>query len=232
MGEGVYDRMAAEYERYAADSAWNAHYDRPAVLELAGPVAGLRVLDAACGPGLYAERLVAGGARVTAFDASAPMVELARRRLGSTAEVVRADLDEPLPFADESFDLVVCPLAIHYAADRAATFRELHRVLRPAGAAVVSTQHPMVDWLRKGGSYFDVRQEQDVWRLGGNEYAVTWWREPLTALCAAASDAGFLIERLVEPLPADSMRERDPEDWEKLRREPGFLVLRLLRPAA
>jgi len=48
-------------------------------------------------------------------------------------------------------------------------------------------------------------------------------------LCAAIADSGFLIERLVEPLPADSMRERWPSDWEQLRREPGFVAMRLVK---
>ena len=57
-----YDRMAAEFLAHAEDGAYNAHYDRPAVLELLGDVAGLRVLGAGCGPGLYAEELLARGA--------------------------------------------------------------------------------------------------------------------------------------------------------------------------
>ena len=40
-----YDAMASSYEKNAADSPYNAHYDRPAVLELVGEIAGLR-LDA------------------------------------------------------------------------------------------------------------------------------------------------------------------------------------------
>jgi hypothetical protein len=72
--------------------------------------------------------------------------------------------------------------------------------------------------------------EEDAWRVGDRAYTVRYWREPLTSLCAAVADAGLLIERLVEPLPAPSMRERFPGDWEKLRREPGFLVLRLVKP--
>ena len=127
--------------------------------------------------------------------------------------------------------LVVCPLAIHYAADRAVAFREFFRVVRPGAPVVFSTQHPTADWLRKGGSYFDVAIEEDVWTRGDAKYAVRFWREPLTSLCAAATNAGFLIERLVEPLPADTMRDRWPEDWAKLKREPGFLLIRLLRPS-
>ncbi|HEY0388703.1 MAG TPA: class I SAM-dependent methyltransferase [Gaiellales bacterium] len=227
-----YDDLAEAFERYAQHNAYNAHYDRPAVLGLAGEVAGLRVLDAGCGPGLYAEQLAASGADVVAVDSSERMVRLAQERLGDRAVVQRADLEQPLRFDDGSFDLVVSALVIHYVADRAATLREFHRVLRPGGHVVMSTQHPTADWLRKGGSYFAVQEEVDTWKLGGEAvWEVRFWREPLTSLCAAIADAGFLIERLVEPLPDDAMRSEWPDDWEHLRANPAFIAFRLVRPA-
>jgi hypothetical protein len=60
---------------------------------------------------------------------------------------------------------------------------------------------------------------------------VHFWREPLSAFCAAATGAGFLIEQLIEPVPAETMRDRHREEYEQLNREPGFLILRLLKPA-
>lgn len=227
----VYDPLwvARAFEEHAADGAYNAHYDRPAVLELLGDVSGKRVLDAACGPGFYAEELLRRGAEVTAFDASRGMIELARQRLGDRVRIEHHRLGDRLPFPEKSFDLLCCGLAIHYADDRRAAFAEFHRMLRPGGAAVVSTTHPTVDWIRKGGSYFEVRRETDVWDGIDPPVEVPWWREPLSSLCGAATDAGFLIQRLVEPLPDEVVRERWPEYWEKLHQRPDFLVLRLLR---
>jgi SAM-dependent methyltransferase len=222
--------MASLYEAHAKDGPHNAHYDRPAMLALIGEVNGLQVLDAGCGPGYYAEALLARGASVVAIDESPRMLDLARRRLGPAMELLRTDLNDPLPFVDESFDLVVCPLVIHYLDDRAATLREFFRILRPPGRVVLSTNHPTNDWLRKGGSYFETRQEEDVWGLYGGAQRVRFWREPLTAFCASVADAGFLIERLIEPLPEESMRENWPDDWERLHREPNVLLLRLLKP--
>lgn len=223
-----YDRMAGEFLTHAEDGAYNAHYDRPAVLELLGDVAGRRVLDAGCGPGLYAEELLARGAEVVGFDASTAMVELARARVGDRAEIGVARLEEPLPHPDGSFDLVVCALAIHYVADRRATFAEFHRVLRPGGAVVLSTQHPTTDWLRKGGSYFDRVLETDAWSMLSGRHEVRFWREPLSDLCDAAADAGFVIQRLVELRAPEVLRERWPAEYDKLAQRPGFLALRLL----
>src|SRR5690348_14889146 len=114
--------MGAGFAQHAAGSAYNAHYDRPAVLAALGPVAGRRVLDAACGPGLYLGELLERGAEVTGFDASPVMVALARQRMAGRARIDQAALGEPLPYPGNAFDLVVCALAIHYASDRAAAF--------------------------------------------------------------------------------------------------------------
>lgn len=76
----------------------------------------------------------------------------------------------------------------------------------------------------------EAKLETDVWRTTGGEQRVKFWREPLSAFCAAATRAGFLIEQVIEPLPAPSMRDRFPGDYEKLTKEPGFLILRLIKP--
>lgn len=223
--------MAAAFEECAIDGAYNAHYDRPAVLELVGDVAGKRVLDACCGPGLYAAELRDRGGEVSGFDVSLAMLDLARRRLGPGVPLHRAVLGEHLPFDDDHFDVAVCALAIHYADDRRAAFSELFRVLRGGGSLVLSTQHPTVDWLRKGGSYFDVLVEVDTFRLDGRgEWEVRFWREPLSSLTDAATSVGFFIERIVEPLPSATIRERWPDRYEKLAHRPDFLLMRLRKP--
>jgi 2-polyprenyl-3-methyl-5-hydroxy-6-metoxy-1,4-benzoquinol methylase len=147
----VYDDMAGTYAEHASDSAYDARYDRPAVFELVGDVAGRRVLDAGCGPGLYSEELVARGADLVAIDASAEMVKLAEKRIGSRAQVMRADLNEPLPFASAEFDLIVCALVIHHVHDRNVCFREFLRLLKPGGRAIVSTQHRLPTGFARAG---------------------------------------------------------------------------------
>jgi SAM-dependent methyltransferase len=228
--EPQYDAPADRYRAHAEDSLYNAHLDRPACLELLGDVAGRQVLGAACGPGLYARELIRRGARVTGFDQSPRMIELCRQLPGD-GEFRVHDLNDPLDWLpDASVDLVLCALAYEYADNRAAALREFRRVLRPGGALVLSRRHPTGDWLIHGGSYWDVRIAEEHW--GGTlDMDVRFWLEPLDVTCAAIADAGFLIERLVEPRPDAAAASLTPGSHERLTREPrGFIAFRL-RPA-
>jgi SAM-dependent methyltransferase len=196
------------------------------VLDLLGDVSGLEVLDAGCGPGLYAAELVGRGARVVGFDASPEMVRLASERLDQAATFRTHDLGRPLDWLDDgSFDAALLALVIHHVDDRLGALRELHRVLRPGGVLVVSTHHPTSDWIRLGGSYFTTEKLDELWHEG--EWRVRYWRLPLTATCREFADAGFLIERLVEPGPVPEMADRFPDSYAKLLREPGFIDFRL-----
>jgi SAM-dependent methyltransferase len=156
------------------------------------------------------------------------MLDLARRSLGDRADLVLANLAEPLPFETGSFDVVVASLVLHYVRDWTAALRELRRVLSPRGAVVFSTHHPTMDWmLSSPDDYFAVKRVTETWAIGGRDFEVTFWRRPLTAMCEAIANAGFVIERLVEPAPLPEAAERDAQAYEAIRTKPRFLFFRL-----
>ena len=126
-----YDSFAEAYSAENEVNLANAYYERPAMLALAGDVAGRRILDVGCGSGPLFAALRDRGAIVTGFDSSAGMLELARRRLGDDADLQVADLGRPLPFPDSAFDDVVASLVLHYLEDWSAPLAELRRVLKP-----------------------------------------------------------------------------------------------------
>lgn len=223
--------MGAAYGVGNADGSFNAYYERPATIALLGDVRGLRVLEAGCGPGVLTSWLVGNGAAVTAMDVSGEMVSLTRDRVGGRARVLVADLSEPLTFAaDASADLVVASLVLHYLADWAGPLAEFHRVLAPRGAVVFSTHHPAMDWqLHSPEDYFAVKQVTEAWTKDGTSFDVTFWRRPLTAMTSAISEAGFVIDRLIEPEPAAELARRDPQNDEKIRTSPRFLFFRLVK---
>lgn len=224
-----YDAMAADYAADNQESSTNAYYERPATIELLGDVTGRRVLDAGCGAGPLTEWLADHGAIVTATDVSPAMAEAARRRVGDRATVRVADLAHPLSFAaDASFDIVVASLVLHYMRDWEVVLGEFRRVLTPDGVVVFSTHHPAMDWqLLSREDYFVTRQFTETWKKGHGEYEVTFWRRPLTAMTQAIHDAGFVIERLIEPAPLPALADRDPEVYRLLATQPRFLFFRL-----
>ena len=69
IARAAYDELADAFAARIETKAHNAFYDRPAVLALLPSVAGKRVLDAGCGPGVYAELLVNQGAEVGGLSA-------------------------------------------------------------------------------------------------------------------------------------------------------------------
>ena len=220
-----YDLFAEAFEVHAEDSAYNAYYDRPALLDLAGDVRGLRVLDAGCGPGLYSQELVDRGALVTAFDESSEMVRLASSRLGDRAVVRRASLEDDLEWIeDDSQDLVIMALVLSHLDDRVRALRKLARVMKPQGRLIISTTHPTSDWLRLGGGYFEISKVEETWSKG---WRVRSWRQPLERWCAEFAEAGFVIERLIEPRPIPEMAGPYPEYFENLNQEPGFIAFSL-----
>lgn len=223
----TYDAFAEAFELHAATGAYNAHYDRPALLGLLGSVDGLTVLDAGCGPGLYAEALVERGAEVIGVDASTEMIRLAERRLRGRGTFLVHDLEEPLDWAeDASFDVVVMALVLHHLEDPQQVLRELHRVLREDGRLVISTVHPVADWRRYGGNYFTDERVTETW---GGGWEVEFRRAPLTDLVADFSAAGFAIGELLEPRPLPTMTVDHPDISAKLATEPGFIVFSLIK---
>jgi ubiquinone/menaquinone biosynthesis C-methylase UbiE len=223
-----YDAMAGEYAAANATGTYNSLYERPATVALLGEVTALRALEVGCGSGVQTAWLVDHGATVTATDVSPAMLGLARGLVGDRASLVVADLAKPLPFEDASFDVIVASLVLHYLRDWAAPLRELRRVLSHEGAVVFSVHHPAMDWqLHSPDDYFVLKQVTETWRMGGRDFEVTFWRRPLTAMCEAVSGAGFLIERLVEPVSSPEMAAHDPVAYEEVRTKPRFLFFRL-----
>ncbi len=126
--------VVPQFQLFAADA-----------LRLAQLPPSPRIADVATGPGTLALMAAANGATVSAIDFSATMIANLQRRAAesgvTTVEVVQGD-GQNLPFDSGSYDAAFSMFGLIFFPDRAAGFRELHRVLRPGGRAVVSSWAP------------------------------------------------------------------------------------------
>ena len=114
----------------------------PAAADFAG-ARGLKVLEIGCGLGTDGAQFAKAGADYTGVDLTEAAVELARKRFelfDLPGEFQTADA-ENLDFADESFDLVYSHGVLHHTPDTARAIREIYRVLRPGGRAIVMLYH-------------------------------------------------------------------------------------------
>src|SRR5215469_8892506 len=199
-----YDSFAEAYSAENEASLLNAYYERPAMLALAGDVAGRRILDAGCGSGPLFEALRDRGAIVTGIDKSAGMLELARRRLGADADLQVAELGRPLPFPDDTFDDVTASLVLHYLEDWGPALAELRRVLKPSGRLIVSVNHPFAEnlWHRQARlepDYFATYNYVVEWTADGQTALLRFWSRPLHAMTDAFTAAGLRISVISEP---------------------------------
>jgi len=104
---------------------------------------GLKVLEIGCGLGTDGAQFAEAGADYTGVDLTEAAVELARKRFetfGVPGKFQTADA-ELLQFPDNSFDLVYSHGVLHHTPDTAKAIREIHRVLRPGGRAMVMLYH-------------------------------------------------------------------------------------------
>lgn len=225
----AYETLAEAYAAAVDTKPHNAYYERPATLSLMPEVKGKRVLDAGCGPGVYSEWLIESGAKVVAIDASPKMVELAKLRLGSTTDVRRADLSKPLTFLDSSsFDVVLSPLVLEYIEDWHSVFAEFYRVLRPDGHLVFSVTHPFFDYnYFKSSNYFETELVGGEWRgFESVRVFMPSFRRSLSATLDPLVEAGFCLERILEPKPTKEFKKADPKHYEELSQQPCFLCVR------
>ncbi|GAA1963220.1 class I SAM-dependent methyltransferase [Kitasatospora viridis] len=213
-----YDSFAEAYTGENETNLINAHYERPAMLALAGEVAGRRILDAGCGSGPLSAALRERGAVLSGFDASAGMLELARRRLGEGADLTVAELGGPLPYPDGAFDDVVASLVLHYLEDWGPALAELRRVLKPGGRLIASVDHPFaVNLMHRQAdraaeyNYFATTNWTAEWAMGGRTARMSFWHRPLHAMVEAFTAAGFRITVIDEPAPDPAVRELFPE---------------------
>ncbi len=144
-------------------------------------LAGRRALDGGCGVGGLTVALQGRGARVVALDIGEQLAREAHRRLGCAAAVGSL---LHLPFAAETFDVVLSSEVIEHTPDPEAAARELYRVLKPGGHMVLSTPNRL--WQ------FPVRLAS---RLGLRPYdGYENFLRPSKLRRAIASEGGVVVE--------------------------------------
>ncbi len=134
--ENFWDRNAARYDRFMRKD--RAAYDE--MYELIRPIVRHKtVLELATGTGLIAKHIVNAAAHIEATDASAEMIAEAKRDNHSTKLHFSVQDMFRLPYAEESFDVVIVSNALHIVPQPVKALAEIHRVLKDDGVLIAPT---------------------------------------------------------------------------------------------
>lgn len=209
MTISVIDGYALWAESYTAE-AHNPlmEIEEMAVKSLLPEIQGKKCLDLACGSGRYLKWLKQKGARlVVGADLSIEMLKAAK-----SDSVVQSSFF-PLPFADDTFDLIVCGLAVGHSPKLEQILCEATRVLRPQGILIYSDFHPFASlfgWQR-------------TFSTNNNEtYSLEHYTHLYQEHFNSCAKAGLIIEAVQEPL----LGEHGPIEYAKI---PVVLALRALK---
>lgn len=236
MTETRYDTIAPWYDAFVQSEFAPDHFVLPHLMELLGDVQGLYICDLACGQGRLARELAKCGARVVGIDISARLLAIAQRGEGVDHLGIAYLLDDAqtlYAITDAAFDGVVCHMALMDIPNIEAALQAAWRILRSRGWFVFTITHPCFEaphsaWMTRADgrtsraihSYF----EEVYWRsknAEGLRGKVGAYHRTLSTYVNATIRAGFTIERMAEPRPADRVVARIPGYAEV----PGFLMV-------
>ncbi len=248
-----WDAMSRSYQADSRIALNDVHYAPFAPGErfyrLMGDVSGKRVLELACGGAQNSVALAKWGAEVVALDFSPQQLRYAqslRREAGAAFELMNGDMESPTMFKAESFDIVLSSFGWEFVPDLAGCMSKCAEILRPGGQLAMSTVHPLsaFDWNLSTRSlrvtdYFNPPVE--VWDdpvPEGRSPGLTFFRA-IEELASSVTDAGLLIERLLEPYPVGLPDDpRSPyagrywaDHWQRLTRVPFAVVISARKPS-
>ena len=213
LTQNTYDQFADEQNRLITnvskpdrDSVYLV-YDMvlPRLLELAGDVSGLTVLDAGCGEGYVSRILAERGAIVTGIEISPRLIELARSKPAKgNVDYLAQDLSEPLPGFTSSFDLVVVIMDVP---DYRGFISTLGTITKTSGRVILSMHNPYRSVLKKRVTdYFDSDEAslyQDMAKNGGIK--TYYFHRTLEEYVMAFRDRGFLLRSLSDVKPSEGI---------------------------
>ena len=202
--------------------------EEPLVRALLGNVHGLSVADIGCGTGRHTVYMAETGAQVTAIDFSQEMMARAiEKTKGWDIQFVTHDLTVRLPFADDTFDRVLCCLVLEHIADLDDMIAEMARICRPGGFVVIAELHPAMFLRGLQARFTDQKTGQKV-NVQSNRHLISDYVN-------AALRANLQIDRIEEHLADEPLLEKSPrakEYWSEFREDfdlgwPMLLVVKL-----
>lgn len=212
-----YDEIADFYDATAGQEVTDRA--TAALLDLAGDVGGVRLLDVACGQGRVTRELACRGAQVTGLDISVALLDKARAfEVGQPLGIsyVHADATGHLVLGGQAFDGVVCNYGLSDIDDLDGLLANIARLLPGGGWFVFSLLHPCFPgWDRDAPSSWppDLGYYHEGWWLASNSGfrgKVGSNHRTLSTYLNSLAGHGLVLDQVAEPRPGTDWQQRLP----------------------
>lgn len=240
--QNIYDNETffAGYKKIRDNEA-NANnlFEIPALFSMMPDLKGKKVLDLGCGFGEHCRQFVNCGAeKVVGIDISEKMLEVARVE-NCDPKITYLNMPmEDIAELQDTFDIVISSLAFHYVEDFEGVIRNIHNLLKENGIFIFSQENPLCT-CHSGGDRWTRDENGNKLHLNLADYGVegerkTVWfvddvkiyHRTFSTIVNALIEAGFTIEKMIEPLPTEELLEKYP-DYGDLFHKPDFLLIRV-----
>ena len=221
----------------------NDAVEKPALFSLCPDFKNRRVLDMGCGFGENCRKIALEGAgSVTGIDISQKMLKAAIDE--NSCENVRFlhmsmnDMSE----LDGKFDIILSSLAVHYIQDFDKLLRSVNTLLDDGGLFIFSQEHPFTTALKED-SYWTKDEDGSIMHYNLSHYSeqgrrsadwivknVIKYHRTFASIINSLSDAGFHIEKVLEPLPDEAVMAEYPQ-YRRYMHKPDFLLVRAAKTA-
>ncbi|MBZ0297078.1 MAG: class I SAM-dependent methyltransferase [Anaerolineae bacterium] len=222
----IWDANAEAWDaRMNRGGSWQETLIAPTVEKMLNIEPGQRVLDVACGNGIFSRRLADLGASVVAADFSPRLIELARQHTTEHTEHIRYQVADATDEAQllalagdgERFDAAVCNNAIMDMPAVEPLFRAVAQLLKPGGCFVFTVMHPCFNgqsiaklaeladydleptYSIKISRYLSAEVTKGV-AISEQPQQQYYWHRPLHLLLNSAFESGLVMDRLEEPV--------------------------------
>lgn len=213
--------MASEISLHNG-SPFHRQLERPAMCGLLEPLLSssnsLSILDLCAGTGFYSYFCAERGHKVLAIDRDAQRLAAIQH---ANIQVLQADVSQPLAVAAQSIDLVIAGLCFQQMEQLEPLFKQLQLCLQGGGRLLFSVHHPFYTW-QHSRKYF---QHHDA--SANSEYPR--FQRSISGYMRMLHEAGFAMERLLEPLPTADLVESDAELHQHYSSLPHVLIVQALK---
>lgn len=244
--QNIYDNQVFfDGYRKLRDNPFSANnmVEKPALFSLCPGFKGKAILDLGCGYGENCRECSRQGAeKVVGIDISGKMLEIAESENDcDNVSFLKMSMNG-LWACEGMYDIVLSSLAVHYIENFDSLLSRIYDLLNENGLFIFSQEHPLTTAVKNGSSwsrdengsithynltdYSDLGERNTTWFV---DHVIKYHRS-FSAIMNGLTTAGFVIEKVLEPLPDKAVIEQFPA-YKRYWHKPDFLLIRARKEA-